>query len=454
MADVASQLVVYESGVQPGPHIGPILTNGTVICLNNYSPGINIFCEADTDATYADFYVNGVHVHQEQEKPFFMAGSNHINKDVYRWTDIPHKANITCKLNSGTSISAQVTFSCQGNTQSQPSGVTDMSIEPAAMDLVAEMPPIIPTSDDAVMPSTMVFREAGSGSGEGPILKDGVTFCPKTFGFNRFSVFCKESALSISAEFLVNGNPVRVERSTPYYIKGDQENTVNAWTDYPADWFVVECRLSDGTSSKASVRVFCDIPLDEGVVKGEEIFPTSEGCVLIDAKSAPVVGDWRETDNGVIFRPGDFAITISVDKKAQKMSYFFTPPVTSRYAVVMDMTTAGGKDYNDIWMRFPEGGFALTRGGVRLEGVGEGWIKGYHNANGRAAIISSVDHNAHSVSTREILEAGHEYEIAISGRSSMVEMHRIVLFPCAGDDSCQRGAKSWKNWINVCVGDL
>lgn len=87
------------------------------------------------------------------------------------------------------------------------------------------------------------------------------------------------------------------------------------------------------------------------------------------------------------------------------------------------------------------------------EGVGKrvsGWIKGYHNRNGRAALTSTVDHNGHSIASGDVLQVGSEYLLEISGRSNGVTVHRVLMFPCMGE-GCQR--RGWRDTQNICIPD-
>lgn len=79
-----------------------------------------------------------------------------------------------------------------------------------------------------------------------------------------------------------------------------------------------------------------------------------------------------------------------------------------------------------------------------------GATKAYHNdANARRKLAFTVDFNAHTFSTAQVLQPGIEYTLVISGRSSKVQLFGAILFPCNGDQ-CKVGTSHWQQYIGIC----
>lgn len=263
---------------------------------------------------------------------------------------------------------------------------------------------------------------------------------------------------SNSAIFYVNGVKVKFEGVMPYFIAGDKGGRATAWNGYPMDEsFSLSCRLSDGTISNMTLTVMCDesnepVPSGESEedMSGDGVTTSSSGCVVIDAKATTLSESWVERDDGVVFRPNVDGTYVAAGGLFP-ISYMFTVPITSQYAFIIDMTTAHGTEHNDVWAWFPAGGFQLMRGGIinEDERKGQKWTKVYHNMNGRALISSSVDFSAHSMATKEVLQEGIDYEILLSGRSSKLVVHRIIMFPCVGT-GCQSASNHWGNFLDEC----
>lgn len=432
-----ADLILYEAGASPSSQ-GPV--DGATICPTDFAYGISIQCTNLPGAKYANFTVDGIQVRQEKSRPYYIAGDVISTGFVNPWSaPFGQTVKIECVGSNNLSHIAEVTFFCQP--------IPDPTPEPEPT----------PLSFDDLEPGTMVFVEAGRDGAVGPELMDDLTFCPDTFESGRFSIFCKEGPDSARARFFVNRMKVRSDSSVPFHINRDFRGNVKAWMDAPEGFFVIECRLGANVKSQARVRVSCDEepePTMESVPKGEPmITQKADGCTLIDSRLSDLSQGWKETDEGVIFREGNPSLSI-VAAGRFPLEYKFTPVVTSHYAVVVDMTTMDSRDYNDIWIKV-DGDFTLIRRGVTKEGEGDGWIKGYHNADGRKSFISSIDFNAHSISTRAVLKAGVEYTFMISGRSTQVEVHKIILFPCGMEEGsiCQRGDRTWKDFMVSCAGD-
>lgn len=217
------------------------------------------------------------------------------------------------------------------------------------------------------------------------------------------------------------------------------------------------------TSTAVAVSAEEDFPLTEYDTLRSGPDPTSkriqaqldEGCILLnplpDLKpNTSLPSDWTidEGRSSLTFRRGDTQ-TYTTSAGLQPLLYTIKPPMTSQYAIVLDMTTSGKSDHNDVWVHFTPGGLqGMLR---RVPIMFTGWTKGYHNRNGRAALLFTVDFTPNDISTRKILKKGSLYTFGIAGRSSMVTLHHIVMFPCKGD-KCQR-SWHWKKSLSTCLPD-
>lgn len=172
----------------------------------------------------------------------------------------------------------------------------------------------------------------------------------------------------------------------------------------------------------------------------------SKECVVIHGRNTNLSKGWvADHSDGVTFMPDNMS-KLSEKAGAYPIYYKFKAPSSSRYAVVLDMTTRGRALYNDVFMSLSPGGFQLIRDDVPR--FSNGWIKGYHSNFARAAIVSSVDFMPHSISSGVILEKGKEYVFGVSGRSNRVTLHNVILFACEGL-KCQR--KHWRSDLEACL---
>lgn len=247
------------------------------------------------------------------------------------------------------------------------------------------------------------------------------------------------------------------------------------WTTYPKGVrFTLACMTNDGQGSTVSIRVACltakpapkatpvaalpspsgmpveDMPQPEQMPKpkrspqprpaGPEVMG-KKGCIDIDARKTKLSSGWTVEKDGITFLKGDNRQSI-VRAGQNPVSYMFTAPVTSEYAFILDMTTRGGTEHNDVWAKFEDGGFNLLRSGKFRVGIS--WIKVYHSKNGRAIESKSVDFTPHTISTRRVLQKGKKYKIELSGRSSKLTVHRIIMFPCKGTGTCRASSKEYQ----------
>lgn len=176
------------------------------------------------------------------------------------------------------------------------------------------------------------------------------------------------------------------------------------------------------------------------------------GCIVLDARrdlDSPLSEGWSvdNANEGLTFRKGDAREFITKEGKSS-LYYNVRATVSSRFAIVVDMTTRANSEHNDIWVNFQPGGLQVM---LKQKAVSKDrWIKGYHGENGRAAVTLNVDFTPHAISTGKILTRGDTYRLGIGGRSSKVTVHRIVLFPCEGV-GCQRSS-TWTATLTRCLG--
>lgn len=311
-------------------------------------------------------------------------------------------------------------------------------------------------------PADLMIYEAGKNGKKGPKVTDGMTFDVNTFPSKTFSIVCAPSKDSVYAKFYINGELVKKENVVPYTIAGDWRGKINEWDSYPDSTFTIKCELSDGLKSTLELTIkdgtMMNMPMDNSDDDDNDdsgnMPPTSgdgNGCVVIDAKTtltSPLSNGWTSESDGLAYKKNLNNKKAITRAGANALKYQFIAPKKSRFAFIIDMTTSNAVDFNDIWAKFNYGGFKLMRNNVST-GAKTGYIKVYHNANGRAQISSSVDHNPHSISTAKELKEGDTYTFYISGRSSKVTIHQIVIYPCSGD-TCQRGT-SWNDMLDTCL---
>jgi uncharacterized protein YkwD len=122
-----------------------------------------------------------------------------------------------------------------------------------------------PTPDSGVY---MQIYEAGMSMEKataGPVLTDGVTFCPTTYdaGFTVWCVAPESADGPTGAEFYLDGEMIRAERKLPYSIAGDPRGQSRRWRDYP-DSGTLGCKV-DGEMVEATVYFSCaDSPATKG----------------------------------------------------------------------------------------------------------------------------------------------------------------------------------------------
>lgn len=298
----------------------------------------------------------------------------------------------------------------------------------------------------------MFFRAAGAAatSDNQVQIRSGTTFCPqRDVASSDFTVYCTPAEqtspeqTSPAAVFRVFADKVARDTTVPYYIAGeDAAGNPNAWTGAPTGPFSIACVLSNGVKSRVyNVRVECPdpTPADSG--------SDDTGCVVMQALDTTLSAGWTADHvDGVTFNARNRSKELT-RAGLSPLLYSFVPPITARYAFVVDLTTRGRADFNDIYAQFTPGGWEARRGTNST--VLRGWVKGFQSQFTRGAwIATSVDHRPHSMSTNRVLDAGTEYVVQIAGRSNDVTVHRIIMFPCEGE-GCDR--KKWRSKQETCA---
>lgn len=451
----AAQLSLYSAG-NGGTFINS-LEDGASFCTEEFLNGLTIRCHGSTVDEQAKFWVNGSLVRKQLSKPFFIAGSSPTGPR--RWSP-PTQAAIDCiLLPTKNRYSANVSFICPLGTSTGPQGfVVDEGRDQETV-AVEDSNPVLPAR-----PSSLHFVPAGDASGESVALHTGMIFCPRrVFTSSKFSVICLPSETSRRAKFRVNGRLRRKDNQKPFFLTKEvlrDASTPTPWKNIPKKAFRISCELSDGNVQVVrDVTISCEDEIDKEEGSGTEFVAQNEdfidgelehenvrlGCLVLQAKKAKLPPAWESREDGVVFRPGDTDSKISEPRYA-RLYYLVIPPVTSRFAIVLDMTTVKEARGNDVWLRFAPGGIQI----MRQSAVGKvtGWIRANHRRAGRALETLYFDFNPYSLSSFQVLQKGAKYLLAISGRSAGVIVHRIILFPCEGSE-CQR--EEWEEKLSECA---
>ncbi len=164
-----------------------------------------------------------------------------------------------------------------------------------------------------------------------------------------------------------------------------------------------------------------------------DVFLESNGLVVIEAESMPVVGQWELRSEVAGFKgtgylhwtgPIRLAPNAAVDRDA--ITYHFKIENAGNYEFRFRSYIAGGDsalDSNDSWVRFPTG--ENIDGELELDG----WTKAFQNQFGQWSWgANTEDHvNGGSSQLRQYFSAGVHY-LQISGRSTDHAVDRMILF--------------------------
>lgn len=299
--------------------------------------------------------------------------------------------------------------------------------------------------------------------------------CPKDFA-NGFTLRCDGPPSATKATFYVNGEKEHTEFLPAYFIAGNAKGIAYKWTP-PENYATVECQLETRPKMtyKANLKFQCPATSSDGGDDQAEPEPTpsstcaadscptkedsdsstikarDDNCVVIDTKAFHgSLGDgWSEVDGGIVFKANDNSQGI-IPGGQSKVNFKFKVNKYSQYALVLQTVSKGWTEHNDVFVRFPSGGFNLMKfSRVASKKDGNQWVKVYQNDNGWSTDTNTIDYNAHSLSTQNSLNKNTVYDIVLSGRSTMFTIQKIILFPCTGSE-CQQQSDHWKSSLATC----
>ena len=181
------------------------------------------------------------------------------------------------------------------------------------------------------------------------------------------------------------------------------------------------------TATLVCQSLFCQMALADS-----DVFLESNGLVVIEAESMPVVGQWELRSEVANFKgtgylhwtgPIRLAANAAVDRDA--ITYHFKIENAGNYEFRWRSYIAGGDsalDSNDSWVRFPTG--ENVDGELELDG----WTKAFQNQFGQWSWgANTEDHvNGGSGQLRQYFSAGVHY-LQISGRSTDHAVDRMIL---------------------------
>lgn len=415
------------------------LVTGMKIVIHEHDVTSKVLCTGARSDKEAELKVNRDFHSIVSRPPFFMRGQ--AQGIPSHWLNNKDGTLLTCSLKPSNQIHEVTVFFTRTE---------------------AQLATIRKSKARQSKPGDLYFIPSGSASNASVQIKEGIHFCPeKAFGTRNFTIFCKASPKSKTAVFRINRRAVRRDFRTPYVISSTTCKNpifIRPWRDARRGPFQISCHLDDGffkvvkhVSVRCTERSSSSPDISEKKKGGSAPPPrtklrfSKEQCVIIPAQRAKISNGWKIVSNGVTFKGDDDSINQS-NAGLYPLHYNFTAPITSRYAVILDMTTTEKTEHNDVWLMMTPDGLQTIRDRSRI--AKDGWIKGYQNRNGRAVITSHVDRDPHSISTVAVLKKGEEYGISISGRSTKVTVHRLLLFPCDGWN-CQRS--EWVDRQNRCI---
>lgn len=298
--------------------------------------------------------------------------------------------------------------------------------------------------------ATPIIRALESGVG-GTIseLAFGVSFCPFIFG-SGFSVECVLPNATY-VRFFINSKLVSEQLQPPFALYGHTNRSVDAWTNYTLGEVQISCVDNNGVATIWRSRLECvgsatptpsvspsPIPLSTNycvTVRGDEFIPPlTEGWVL------------NNETHSVEYEPESNFEGIVWWNKAQ-LRYKFTVPLETTYGLTIDMGTKGYTEHNDVFISFDQG--ILLRKKNETVGPTTGFLKAYHNANGRSKQVFSIDFDPHTLSVSKALVPNVNYTVVIAARSTKTTVYGVMLFPCRGEE-CQSGQLPWQRFLHIC----
>lgn len=288
-------------------------------------------------------------------------------------------------------------------------------------------------------------------------LKNNARICPWKYKYG-YSFVC-HGRMKAPVRMYLNGRRVRTVWRAPYTMRPIRRGWIYSVNGLRyGKWITVTCKSRwGGASYHGRFYIGCGKPKPRHVRKPRkpkaklQLLTWRRNCISIMGRY-PYGGlkpRWKRTKiGGVTYRPGDKWPNVE-RPGTSPLTYQFWVPVKSQYAITLDMHTTHWTEHNDVFLRFPYGrGLSATKGNsVRY--MGRKYVKAYHNKNGRALQAFTVDFNAHSFFTTDVLVPGKRYTIIVGARSTQTTIYAIHLFPCKGW-SCAFSSRKFKRSLAQC----
>ncbi len=185
------------------------------------------------------------------------------------------------------------------------------------------------------------------------------------------------------------------------------------------------------------------------------IYNEQNGLVVIEIESQPVVADWTQrteisgyTGSGYYeWRHGN-TTTSALAAGTGILTYSVQINNPGRYRLQIRSAAPQRTDFNDVWIKFPEGnGFGIKNSSTLT--LGASWFKVYHNVsnNNWSWETKTKDHDPHDIFV-DFPSAGI-YRVQFSGRSNQFKIDRFVLYKTPTSTSA---ATSTSNPQSACAG--
>ena len=284
--------------------------------------------------------------------------------------------------------------------------------------------------------------EAGIGGKEHPVLRNGFKLCPPE---RKISFEClAPPSVDAHGVTMEMNNVHKVERNRRYFLGGNMGENIFP-VDVPFGNIVLKCYGNQGSSFSIEVSGTIECPNES-----THVSTTASDDVCVAVKGTDYIGTlemgWVLTGGtGVTYKPDDHSTGI-VPPHHSVLTYQFQVPIAHNYAIVVDMGTKHPTEHNDIWLKCT-GGFTLWKHDSMK--TADGFVKVYHNGNGRRKEGVTIDFQGYSLSTKQIYYPDNTYTCYVGARSTMTTLYGILAFPCNGND-CQRGSQLWSTRLSKC----
>lgn len=466
---------------------GPVLNETNILCPTDLFRAFSIICIPDETSLLATFYIDGAFTKKESAIPYMLFGDDGVKAS--QWKDLPDSAVIECFLDDGEDVQAKILFKCDDEETMLPSspistvspaqgGAKLQIVEAKAAggvdqwkrgpfltkeivlcptDLFPSFSVICITSEVSISVKFYIDEMLARKESVAPY----VLFGDDGDKANAWKDLPESAIIKCNVD-----NGKEIIESTIYFECPKQENFLAPSPLPPSSAAPVSVSTTLPTSTTSSiVEAATTLPPSTTMVKKMKtttmIVPATtvmtkkttaptrtpkpsvmtEGelakCVKIPATSFDTTSaEWKQVGDGMAFKWNDPDRGIDGPGK-YPLTFSFVAPITAHYAFTLDMQTSNSVDHNDVWVEFPEGGFKLLRKDSTVNKGG--WVKAYHNRNGRSVEAYSVDFKPHRFATENILTGKKKYVLNISGRSTKVRIFNIVMFPCS-NEKCYTGS--------------